>query len=421
MTSPAPPRPLRRTRSHDPACRPSGTSAPKDCPAPAAPTVAPTYPTSISTDWSDVATTIHTLSGRRAAAEKKASRSVSFANYETVETIVRVVASALPLVLFGITLTLSFLLPSPWSNICDVLVIPCLTALLMQFVWLLSYESLAFFTMPGLVERFPHREQLLDQLEAERALVRQSSEILELTAKVTKPDALGTWGRLSELDLAIERIATEGQSLYSKCCRLDLPAEVRSYALDALEAYETVMTPSVISDAVRRFTGAYHESKIGRWSRKYEPEDLAEPGFIEMHLRVQCKSNLDWALLNEYYLAGSQTLDARTAVPEEDPGTTSRQEFFLNWWRTGRERRLESLPFDLVLLYVPYCITKAQGWALEAEIGDYPVSLAPRTPVLPAGAPVEYVTKLWSNSSATWSASYKPLDRVVSAARRITK
>lgn len=366
-------------------------------------------------------TTAHTPTDRRAAAEKRATRSLPVATYENIRTLLRVLDCAATATLIAAAIYLSTVLPSPWRLPLGLLAVLNISWLLTMLRSVRSDEHAMLFTLIDIDRWFPRRATLLKQRATERTVVSMSSKMLEIAAKFSAPDALGTWGRLSDLEKATEYLAVEGKALYEMYSTSLLAAEVRVYAHDALDAYESVLTPFAICDTVRRFTAAYHESTITSWQREREPADLTEHGFIEMHLRVQCQSNIDWAILNEYYLVGSPTLDERTTESADDSAATTKQEFFLSWWTFPRERRVDALPFDLVLLRAPYCTIKAHAWSLEARPSDYPVSLAPRAPIVSTESPIEYVSKLWSIAHANKTGTYKTLGRVVSAARKITK
>lgn len=372
-------------------------------------------------------TTTYSTPERRAAAEHAATHPVRTASFERMVTTVRVIELVVSTALFGGAWYIERLASQTSTGIESGFVeaLALVAMGLFLAIWANAVISTVIYVLRSdgfstghplvdawLSRHFVTQDELLAQQRTEMDIVATATSILDIAARITAPDALATWGRLSALDAGVEALAQTGRNIHTMSCTPSLSPAVRCYALDAFSAYESVLTPSTICAAAERFTDAHRALSAWRIDPEVGPGMW---GFVEMHLRLHCRSNLDWAMYNEFYVTGSTTFDTHEEPDELVPEATAKRQRFLTWWNAEQASRAENLPFDLVLLHAPCSLFTSYGWQLEEETRDYPLSLAPRSPAASNQVPIEYVTKLWR------TATQRTLHQVVSAARKITR
>ncbi len=263
----------------------------------------------------------------------------------------------------------------------------------------------------------PTKESIVNKRRMLKQVVEVAEETLCVAAKIRRPNQFETWDRLGELDEAVEQLAQLGEALRAVRPKGTLPGPILAHVQAAEKAFFDTMTPDCISGAVVSYLSSYVEhDRRSIWHRDL---DLTSWGFFDMSLRFSCRSNLDWAMVNTWYVAGSSFFD-----PSQDEAveTMTRQERFLSWWSNPADQRTSFLPYDRVLMHAPVVAYKAKAWKLEGNIHQYPINQTLSSIIDSSGAPIEYVTKLWQDSVGRFGLGTRiELKRIVNAARKIAR
>lgn len=263
----------------------------------------------------------------------------------------------------------------------------------------------------------PTREAICNKRQMLRRVVDTAEDVLQVAARINSPDQFRTWSRLGELDEAVERLAELGEALKAATPKGSLPAAIEVHLREAELAYRDTLTPECISGAVV----SYLKSYVGSETRSFWHRDLDVQawGFFDLSLRFSCRSNLDWAMVNAWCVAGTKLFDPDY---DETIETMTRRDKFLAWWNNPAEERPNSLPYDRILMHAPVVAYKAKAWRLEDTIQQYPISHTLFGIVESEGAPIEYVTKLWQDSIGPGGIGARvELKRIVNAARKIAR
>lgn len=269
-------------------------------------------------------------------------------------------------------------------------------------------------------------DDLLARRDALRRAVESAARVERLAARLHVEDQLAEWGSCSALDDGVEELVDAWRTMWMELrCPAAVsgpyPPAVLGYVRYIEQVFVAAMQPDVIASAVSRLLRTYVEKPTTVHWRKGKP-GLYDSAFVGVALRFSCHSNLDWAMLHAWHLAGSDlltTMGEAARSPDADDLAESTHAMFLSWWDTPRESRDAHLPYDLVLLRAPVHVLAVRALELEKDGATYPVSLslAPFTPV--NGAPTEYVVRLWQVATNTSKMMRPDLDRIVAAARRL--
>lgn len=269
-------------------------------------------------------------------------------------------------------------------------------------------------------------DDLLARRTALRCAVESAARAERLATRLHVEDQLAEWGSCSALDDGVEELVDAWRTMWMELrCPAAVsgsyPPAVLGYVQHVEQVFVAAMQPDVIASAVSRLLRTYVEKSGTVHWRKGKP-GLYDSAFVGVVLRFSCHSNLDWAMLHAWHLAGSDLLAATRKVDrtlDADDLTESTHAVFLSWWNTPRESRDAHLPYDLVLLRAPVHVLAVRALELEKDDATYPVSLtlAPFTPV--DDAPIEYVARLWQVAANTANTMRPNLDRIVAAARRL--
>ena len=304
------------------------------------------------------------------------------------------------------------------SLLVPILVLTAVSPFVLALSNLVAGIRTSFDKLDTRLNKFlPTKESIVNKRKMLKQLVVTAEDVLKVAEKIRRTNQFKTWNRLSELDDAVERLAELGETLKAVKPKGTLPDPVFAHVQAAEQAFNDTMTPECISDAVVSYLTSYVE--VDRRSIWHRDIDWTSWGFFDMSLRFSCRSNLDWAMVNTWYVAGSSLFDPSQ---DEDGETMTRQERFLSWWCNPAEQRPSFLPYDRILMHVPFVAYKVKAWKLEDSIQQYPINQTLVNIVDSNGAPIEYVTKLWQDSVGRLGIGTRiELKRIVNAARKIAR
>lgn len=269
------------------------------------------------------------------------------------------------------------------------------------------------------------------ELAARRAALISAVEAAARTERCATrfhvDDQLAEWGNCYSLDDGVEILMDERRALWAALRSTaalsgPLPPDVLSYVKHVELAFIATMQPDVLASAASKLLRTYLDLPSTWHWRKGSP-DLYYSAFVDVNLRFNCRSNLDWAMLNAWRLASSGLFAASTAPDRlRDPIELSEEGHaaFLAWWDTPRKDRGISMPYEQVLLRAPVHVLAVRHPHTDVSGRPYPVSLLLAQSTPEDGAPPEYVVRLWQLASRQPQASRPGLARIVAAARRLT-
>lgn len=247
--------------------------------------------------------------------------------------------------------------------------------------------------------------------------VEAAAEVLAITERLAQQDQFTQWRNLSEIDSAIELMVVHRSSMHTHDLS-DAPNAVLSYVNAAERRYDEAHTPQYLADVVTRYLGEYVERKRPR-SHRLRDLDSSAWGFLDMSLRFNCKTNIDWVLINTWRVGDSEIFDARLRSDVEEQH--SNLDTFRAWWSVPQEDRSTRLSYEKVLLHAPVVVYAATAWDLEEAVSGYPITNTSPNIATSNGAPIEYVSTLWRSAAEIARFGNVDLDRIVRAARKITR
>ena len=261
-------------------------------------------------------------------------------------------------------------------------------------------------------ERRSHREAL-------SSAVVEATAILETSQKISSTTPLATFETLEKLEFSINGLTRRYAALQSYLHQVrilrtseHIPKVVRTYVDYAECVYRATMTPGHLGAVVEKFL-TEHATKHPSL-RQGNLVALGAKGYVEMDLRRECLTGIDWVIVNRWQVSGSAlhknavtVLQDLFKLSQDERDETDQFRTFRQWWELPDENALLN---EKVLLLLPAHVYETKQLIKKGHL----------SPIADAeGAPIEYVVSLWKSARHLPSGEMN-LHRVVSAARKLT-